>query len=74
MIYFLTLYYVVLTKSPTGLRVIATSCRLEAMEDLAKQGIVTMQLDVTDVNAIRRVRDDVAALTGGRLDILVNNA
>ncbi|KAI0316906.1 NAD-P-binding protein [Amylostereum chailletii] len=57
-----------------GLSVIATARRLESMEDLSRLGIITMALDVTDISAIREVRDNVAALTGGRLDILVNNA
>lgn len=33
-----------------------------------------MSLDVTNIGNIRKVRDDVAALTSGKLDILVNNA
>ncbi|KAI0028217.1 NAD-P-binding protein [Vararia minispora EC-137] len=57
-----------------GLRVIATARRLEAMEELQAAGITAMKLDVTDVEAVRRVRDEVAAMTGGALDILINNA
>ncbi|KAF8586899.1 hypothetical protein K439DRAFT_1614725 [Ramaria rubella] len=33
----------------------------------------TMELDVTDISAIRRVREEVAAITSRRLDILINN-
>ncbi|KAF8590213.1 NAD-P-binding protein [Ramaria rubella] len=57
-----------------GLRVFATARRLESMEALSALGATTMELDVTDISAIRRVRDEVAAITSGRLDILVNNA
>ena len=44
------------------------------MDDLVSLGITTISLDVTDIKAIRQVRDDVARLTRGKLDILVNNA
>lgn len=44
------------------------------MEELAKLGITTIVLDVTDVSNIQRVRDEISAVTGGKLDILVNNA
>ena len=37
-------------------------------------GMTTLRLDVTDKEAIRNVRDEVEELTGGRLDVLVNNA
>jgi len=57
-----------------GLRVFAASRRLDSMERLSAMGIDTLELDVTDANAIQRVRDEIAALTGGKLDILMNNA
>lgn len=41
---------------------------------MAAQGMTTMSLDVTSEESIIRCRDEVAELTGGRLDILVNNA
>ncbi|PPQ80074.1 hypothetical protein CVT25_001503 [Psilocybe cyanescens] len=44
------------------------------MEELSKMGMTVMSLDVTNIGNIRKVRDDVAALTSGKLDILVNNA
>ncbi|KAF7363985.1 Short chain dehydrogenase reductase [Mycena sanguinolenta] len=55
-------------------RVFATTRRLESMQDLSARGIETLALDVTDIEAIRRVRDDIAIKTGGKLDVLVNNA
>ena len=44
------------------------------MDDLREHGITTMELDVTDLPAIRRVRDAVALMSGGKLDVLINNA
>ncbi|OSX58614.1 hypothetical protein POSPLADRAFT_1152385 [Postia placenta MAD-698-R-SB12] len=60
--------------SRAGYHVIATARRLESMEQLASLGATTMSLDVVDVDNIRKVRDAVAAMTGGKLHILVNNA
>jgi 1-acylglycerone phosphate reductase len=57
-----------------GLRVFATARRLDSMKELSDLGMTTIALDVTDISAIRRVRDEVAASTGGKLDILFNNA
>lgn len=57
-----------------GLRVFATSRTMESMADLASTGIETMVFDVTDLTSVRQVRDRIAMLTGGKLDILVNNA
>ncbi|KAJ6510864.1 NAD-P-binding protein [Mycena sanguinolenta] len=57
-----------------GFRVFATSRTLESMEDLSAIGIETLPLDVTDIEAIRKTREEIAARTGGKLDILVNNA
>ena len=34
----------------------------------------TMSLDVTDIDDIENARKEVEVLTGGKLDILVNNA
>ncbi|KAJ7607360.1 NAD(P)-binding protein [Roridomyces roridus] len=60
-----------------GCRVIATARRREALLELALalgDGLETFELDVTDVTSIRAVRDAVASMTGGTLDVLVNNA
>ncbi|TDL22590.1 NAD-P-binding protein [Rickenella mellea] len=57
-----------------GLQVIATARRMDAMEQLAKKGIETLELDVTNAESIRKVHGRVAEMTYGRLDILVNNA
>ncbi|KAJ6501948.1 NAD-P-binding protein [Mycena sanguinolenta] len=57
-----------------GLRVFATSRRLETMAELSALGIETIALDVTDADAVRKTRDEISSRTGGKLDILVNNA
>lgn len=58
----------------SGLRVFATARNPDAMADLASIGITTLALDVTDAEALRGVREHIAEKTGGKLDILVNNA
>ncbi|KAJ3993544.1 NAD-P-binding protein [Lentinula boryana] len=55
-------------------RVFATARRLESMSELQKLGITTLKLDVTRIESICEVRDQVNLMTGGALDILVNNA
>lgn len=57
-----------------GVRVIATARRLEAMSNLTAAGITTMILDVADLGSVGRAKNEVVRLTGGTLDILVNNA
>ncbi|KAJ6501953.1 NAD-P-binding protein [Mycena sanguinolenta] len=57
-----------------GFRVFATSRHLETMEDLAAIGIETLALDVTAADAIRKTKEEISTRTGGKLDILINNA
>jgi 1-acylglycerone phosphate reductase len=57
-----------------GLRVIASARRIEALADLQALGIDTISLDVTDTAAITAAKEQVHTLTGGGLDIFVNNA
>jgi NAD(P)-dependent dehydrogenase (short-subunit alcohol dehydrogenase family) len=57
-----------------GLRVIASARRTEVLADLRALGIDTISLDVTDTAAIGAAKTEVHSLTGGKLDILVNNA
>ena len=57
-----------------GLRVIASARRMEALVDLKALGMDTVLLDVTDTAAITAAKEQVHSLTGGKLDILVNNA
>lgn len=53
---------------------IATARNLDLIQDLHELGMSTLQLDVTDDLSITSCRDQVAELTQGNLDILVNNA
>ena len=47
---------------------------MEALADLKALGMDTVLLDVTDTAAITAAKEQVHSLTGGKLDILVNNA
>ncbi|KAK0459219.1 NAD-P-binding protein [Desarmillaria tabescens] len=58
----------------SGLVVFATARNEAVLSDLQKAGMTTFALDVTNDEQINRVRDQVAEMTGGKLDILVNNA
>jgi 1-acylglycerone phosphate reductase len=44
------------------------------MEHLAAIGIETLALDVTQIENIRKTKEEISTRTGGRLDILINNA
>ena len=44
------------------------------MAPLEQLGIECLELDVTKSESIRSIRDKVSEITGGSLDILVNNA
>lgn len=58
-----------------GYLVFATARRLESIQDLARiPDVHTLALDVCDEESVRRARDSVSAVTGGRLDVLFNNA
>lgn len=57
-----------------GLHVIATARRPEVLADLAEMGMSAVALDVTDADSIKQCHEEVAKITGGKLDILVNNA
>ncbi|KAJ7459513.1 NAD(P)-binding protein [Mycena galericulata] len=53
-----------------GLRVIATARKPAALTDLAVLGLETLELDVTKIESVKAVREQVEAMTGGTLDIL----
>src|SRR5688500_3343031 len=57
-----------------GVHVIATARRLEVLRELTQLGMTTLELDVTKQESIEKCKRQVVDLTGGRLDILVNNA
>jgi 1-acylglycerone phosphate reductase len=54
--------------------VIATARNPAVLSEMAALGMSTLALDVTDEASIKACRDAVSTLTGGKLDILVNNA
>lgn len=56
-----------------GYTVYAAARRLEKMEDLEKQGIHTIAMDVTDADATERGVSAILAAEG-HIDILINNA
>ncbi|GAW01094.1 short chain dehydrogenase reductase [Lentinula edodes] len=58
-----------------GFKVFATARRPESMSELkGLEGVVLLKLDVSEIDSIRTAVDEVASLTGGKLDILMNNA
>jgi NAD(P)-dependent dehydrogenase (short-subunit alcohol dehydrogenase family) len=44
------------------------------MEPLAKLGVETLIVDVANSKSIKDLKAKVTSLTGGKLDILINNA
>lgn len=61
-------------ETTTGLRVFATARDTSSMKALQALNIETFELDVTKSDGIATVKARVEELTGGRLDILINNA
>lgn len=57
-----------------GLRVFATARNLSKIQHLKDMGMEAVELDVTDTGSLKKAVDHVSALTGGTLNILVNNA
>ncbi|KAF3391544.1 NADPH-dependent 1-acyldihydroxyacetone phosphate reductase [Penicillium rolfsii] len=57
-----------------GFRVFATARSTQSLQSLEKKGIETFALDVTSVDSIIALKAEIAKRTGGKLDILFNNA
>lgn len=57
-----------------GLRVTAACRNLPRVEDLKDLGVETVTLDVTSHELIEHSVQQVSGITGGSLDILLNNA
>src|SRR5262245_40274543 len=57
-----------------GYRVIATARNPSKIAHFTSQGIETLTLDVTSQSSIAECVSRVSALTGGKLDILLNNS
>ena len=52
----------------------ATARSLKSLTNLSEAGIEVFALDVTSLQSITALKEDIATLTGGKLDILYNNA
>jgi len=57
-----------------GFRVFATARKLEKMKLLQELECDCLILDVEDETTIRAASEEVRKLTGGKLDLLINNA
>lgn len=62
------------TEAVKGFHVIATARNPAVMQTLAGEGMSCLPLDVTDEDSVVTCQKAVTKLTGGTLDILVNNA
>lgn len=57
-----------------GMRVFATARSTASLSTLEDKGIETFALDVTHAASIAALRDEIVKRTGGKLDMLFNNA
>ncbi|KAF2850854.1 NAD(P)-binding protein [Plenodomus tracheiphilus IPT5] len=57
-----------------GLRVFATARSLKSLAGLEEKGIETLTLDVTSAESIAALKAEITTRTGGKLDMLFNNA
>jgi 1-acylglycerone phosphate reductase len=57
-----------------GFRVFATARTLSKIQHLEAEGIDIVELNVLETQSIKRAAEKVSSLTGGTLDILINNA
>ncbi|KAJ4287842.1 NADPH-dependent 1-acyl dihydroxyacetone phosphate reductase [Collariella sp. IMI 366227] len=57
-----------------GVHVFATARNPAVLAEMADMGMTCLPLDVTNEESIKACHDDVSKITGGKLDILVNNA
>ncbi|GEQ71317.1 hypothetical protein JCM33374_g4999 [Metschnikowia sp. JCM 33374] len=57
-----------------GYKVYACARRLEPMQPLKEQGVITVVCDVTQIKDVCELRDLISRENDGRLDILYNNA
>ncbi|KAF4983323.1 hypothetical protein FZEAL_1238 [Fusarium zealandicum] len=57
-----------------GFRVFATARSPAKVQHLKEMGLDIVMLEVTDSESIKRAAEEVNELTGGRLDILINNS
>ncbi|KFY40383.1 hypothetical protein V495_05460 [Pseudogymnoascus sp. VKM F-4514 (FW-929)] len=58
----------------SGFRVFATARNLRKIEHLISEGIEILELDILENQSVAKVASSVSDITGGTLDILINNA
>lgn len=56
------------------IQVISTLLPHESAEHLLSRGVHVVRTDVTNDASVQKLKDFLQKLTGGRLDILINNA
>jgi 1-acylglycerone phosphate reductase len=56
------------------MRVFATARSLKSLEGLEEKGIEALTLDVTSSESIAALKAEIGKRTGGKLDMLFNNA
>jgi 1-acylglycerone phosphate reductase len=57
-----------------GFRVFATARSLKSITNLEEKGVETLILDVTSRESIAALKTEISKRTGGKLDMLFNNA
>jgi 1-acylglycerone phosphate reductase len=57
-----------------GYNVLATARRTDSIQDLKSLGITPLSVDVDSPESIAALKKEVEAITGGKLDMLINNA
>ncbi|CAK7562608.1 MAG: hypothetical protein SEPTF4163_000456 [Sporothrix epigloea] len=57
-----------------GCKVIVSARRPEALTELSELGLSTVLLEVNDESSVEAAVESISAITGGKLDCLVNNA
>jgi 1-acylglycerone phosphate reductase len=57
-----------------GFRVFATARSLKSITNLEEKGVETLALDVTSGESIAALKAEIIKRTGGKLDMLYNNA
>ncbi|KAH9204933.1 oxidoreductase [Leptodontidium sp. 2 PMI_412] len=57
-----------------GYRVFATARSTASLQDLAQYGVELLTLEVTDAKSIAALKEEISKRTGGKLDMLINNA
>jgi 1-acylglycerone phosphate reductase len=62
------------TFNQSGWKVLATARKTESIADLAALGITPLALDVDHAESVTALKVEVEKITGGKLDMLVNNA